>query len=195
MADAVANCNSYPLPVDCSYSSSSIEQANVIGTLPGEVYVLLVTNFANSVQSITVSDAPSNTATTDCSIVVLPVELTRFSGVRQERIVELNWITATELNNDFFVVERSKDGVSWMAFDVVKGIGTTSSHSSYQSTDEAPFDEINYYRLRQTDFNGDVKFSNIISVSNTGDLKVNLFPNPGKSHVNVQFDESYSCLV
>ena len=182
-------------PVDCSYSTSAVEQANVASTTAGEVYVLLVTNFANSVQTISVNDAPSNTATTDCSIVPLPVELVHFSGVRNEREVKLNWTTATELNNHFFTAERSKDGLEWHSFDLVPGSGTTTSPTNYELTDAAPCDGITYYRLRQVDFDGSTDFSKIIAVDSEARLSLGVFPNPGKTSVLIQSERNYNSLI
>jgi hypothetical protein len=68
-ASASASCGSLPAPIDCSYSTSPTEQATVTGTIVGEVYVLIVTNYAAVSQDITLSVAGGNTATTDCSIV------------------------------------------------------------------------------------------------------------------------------
>lgn len=195
LATAVANCNAYGVPVDCSYSTAATEQANVNGTLAGEVYVLLVTNFANTVQTITVSDAATNTATTDCSIVPLPVELAQFSGSREGREVYLNWTTASELNNDYFLVERSKDAVNWSAFDVIQGAGTTTNTVMYNTVDENPFNGVNYYRLRQFDTDGKVHYSDVISVANETTLDLQLFPNPAQSKVIINSANKFNKLT
>lgn len=191
---AIANCNSYGIPLDCSYSTSAIEQANVSPVVAGEVYVLLVTNYANTIQTITLSDAPANSATTDCSIVPLPVELAFFSGHREGKTVKLNWATASELSNDYFVVERSVNGWNWQAFDVVTGSGTSSSMIHYESIDKNPSDQISYYRLRQVDFNGSVRFSDIISIDRAHDV-FKLFPNPSESVASIRSNHQFESIV
>lgn len=195
LANAIANCNSYGVPLDCSYSTAAVEQANVPGTLAGEVYVLLVTNFANTVQTISLNDAPGNTATTDCSNVPLPVELVHFSGMRKDREVVLNWTTATELENNYFAVERSSGGQEWQAFDIVFGSGTTTSPTEYSSTDSAPFEDITYYRLRQVDNDGSVNFSDVIAVDSEQTMTLEIFPNPGKTFVTVRSERNYEQLI
>ncbi|MCH2021277.1 MAG: hypothetical protein MK207_02255, partial [Saprospiraceae bacterium] len=71
-AAANAACGSLPLPIDCSYSISPTEQANIPGVNVGEVYILIVTNYASIVQDITLNIAAGNSATTNCSIVNPP---------------------------------------------------------------------------------------------------------------------------
>jgi hypothetical protein len=100
--NAQATCGTYGSPEDCSYSSAAVEQANIASVLPGDVYILLVTNYANTPQSITLVEAGSNTASTDCSIVPLPLELLSFSGEKSGSTVALNWTTASEKDNDYF---------------------------------------------------------------------------------------------
>ncbi len=195
VATATTNCNSYGLPLDCSYSTSAVEQANVSNVVAGEVYVLLVTNYANTVQTITLNDAPSNTATTDCSIVPLPVELALFSGYRDGKRVKLNWSTVSETNNSHFVVERSIDGLDWQAFDVVVGVGTTTSLTNYESIDSKPYDRISYYRLKQVDFDGSVNFSDIISVNNSAVGSFEMYPNPGNSVTALRSNASMNSIL
>lgn len=68
-AAASAACGSLSSPVDCSYSTSPAEQVNITGVSVGEVYIMVVTNFASVVQDISLGVAPGNTASTDCTIV------------------------------------------------------------------------------------------------------------------------------
>jgi hypothetical protein len=101
--------------------------------------------------------SPSNTA--------LPVELLFFTAqVNQQNIVVLNWATASELNNDFYTVERSLDGLSWELVDIVNGSGTTPLRNDYSTRDLRPYSGLSYYRLKQTDFDGTFEYSNIVSV-------------------------------
>ncbi len=183
-ANAVANCDSYGVSEDCSYSISATEQANVNGVVAGEVYVLLVTNYAAVVQTITLTDAATNTATTDCSIV-LSVELIDFNGVNVDNEIALSWITASEQNNSHFVVERSNDANVWTAIAVENGAGTTTSMQHYETMDRNPSNGDNYYRLKQFDFDGKMTISDIISVSSSGVNKVTVYPNPSNDRISV----------
>jgi hypothetical protein len=189
---AQANCNSYGLPLDCSYSTSATEQANVTGTVVGEVYVLLVTNYAGTVQTISINDAPSNTATTDCTIVPLPVELTNFDGHKLENEIILSWTTVSELSNDYFIVERSVDGNVWEAIDLVNGNGTTTQTTNYESIDRNFKGGTNYYRLKQFDFNGTIQYSDVIAIVANNDINVSLVPNPAKSNFVLSTSEYFT---
>lgn len=104
---------------------------------------------------------------TSCSFdpIVLPIELLVFSAKPIDSQVRLNWSTATELNNDYFTIERSVDGSNWEVVDLVKGQGTTAQQSDYELMDTRPFSGLSYYRLKQTDYDGTFSYSSIVSVS------------------------------
>jgi hypothetical protein len=69
---------------------------------------------------------------------ILPVELTEFSGTCVPKGVQLNWATATELNNDYFLIEKSTDGYNWATIDKVKGSMNSITATKYVSIDNAP---------------------------------------------------------
>lgn len=184
-ATAVATCDAHAVPLDCSYSTAAIEQAVVNGVVAGEVYVLLVTNYANTVQTITVDEAASNSASTDCSIVPLPVELVDFEGSNLGSQVQLTWSTVSERENDFFIAERSTDGKNWTSFAMIDGAGNSNVIRNYEVVDTNPQGAIAYYRLKQFDFDGSITTSDIISVSRNGSADAQLYPNPAKDQVKV----------
>jgi len=101
--------------------------------------------------------------------IVLPIELLSFEGQNKEEYNSLTWVTASETNNDYFLIERSHDGLNWFILDKIKGGGTTSSKSFYSYNDlEYNRSLTNYYRLSQTDFDGKREYFDLISVkSNT----------------------------
>ena len=95
----------------------------------------------------------------------LPVELLTFNAeCHPQGGTELSWATATEQNNDFFLVERSNDGVMFEPVGIVPGSGTTSQPSEYSYLDRTAAVGINYYRLSQTDFDGTTDKLKTISV-------------------------------
>ncbi len=114
---------------------------------------------------------------TDAS-VPLPVELTSFTVRALASSVQLDWETASELNNDFFAIERSKDAEVWEDIAIIKGAGTTAQATRYQAFDNLPLGGRTFYRLRQTDFDGQFAHSNIVSINFNGTLYVHIFPNP-----------------
>lgn len=192
IATAITDCNSYGLPLDCSYSIAATEQANVTGVLVGEVYVLLVTNYAGTVQTISINDAASNTATTDCSIVPLPVELVNFDGHKLEEEIILSWTTVSELNNDYFIIERSIDGNIWESIGFENGNGTTNATTNYGFIDRNFKAGTNYYRLKQFDFNGNIQFSDVFAIVANDDINVSLVPNPAKTNVAISTSEYFT---
>jgi len=114
---------------------------------------------------------------------VLPIELTYFRVYNNENTITLKWETATEINNDFFTIERSEDGVNFYAIATLDGAGNSYSTIAYSSLDNNPVNGINYYRLKQTDYNGAFSYSNLQSVNvkryTIKEIKeVSIYPNP-----------------
>lgn len=108
----------------------------------------------------------------------LPVELIMFKARPSKDVIKLNWKTASELNNDFFSVERSLDGENWLQITTVEGAGTTNKTTEYNVLDHQPVEGVSYYRLRQTDFDGKISFSSIEQVNFIGQTMIQAFPNP-----------------
>jgi hypothetical protein len=95
----------------------------------------------------------------------LPIELISFQAIINDQKVEIRWTTATEINNDFFTMERSLDARDWGILGTVNGAGTTSQVQKYSFTDNFPHDGIAYYRLKQTDFDGSFEYFGPIAVA------------------------------
>ena len=95
----------------------------------------------------------------------IPVELTSFTANVVEGNVILNWITATELNNSGFDIEKSIDNSTWNKIGFVDGNGTSTEIHNYSFADQTPFVGTSYYRLKQIDFDGTTEYSNIIEVT------------------------------
>lgn len=95
----------------------------------------------------------------------LPVELISFEAHPDGNTVALSWVTASEINNDYFTLERSQNGLDFTVFQSLPGAGNSTGTLNYNSTDETPFDGLTYYRLRQTDFDGTFAYSDIVTVN------------------------------
>ncbi|GAB3197407.1 hypothetical protein ABID22_003444 [Pontibacter aydingkolensis] len=106
-------------------------------------------------------------AEADSGPSIMPVELKNFKAKLISNEVELNWETASEENNDHFVVERSSDGHLFEGIGLVNGAGTSNQVTSYTFTDEHPLNGTSYYRLRQVDTDGSHTYSHTISVQKT----------------------------
>ncbi len=125
---------------------------------------------------------------------LLPVELTLFKGVNTEgKGVVLEWRTATEFDNAGFYLQRSNDGRFWDELALVPGHGTTTEEKSYFFTDQNPEPGINYYRLRQVDYDGQFEYSKVISVEVRLDAgNLGLYPNPARNMVTLDFQSDYA---
>jgi hypothetical protein len=95
----------------------------------------------------------------------LPVEWLTTNGSCANNNALLRWSTATEQNNNFFTIERSVNGTSWTAIATLQGAGNSTMVSNYQFVDPLPLTAITYYRIRQTDFNGNSSHSPIMIIS------------------------------
>lgn len=110
----------------------------------------------------------------------LPISLESFGGSVEGGDAYLKWTTVSELNNDFFTLERSWNGKSFLPVgDNIKGAGTTKVRQHYEVVDSfVPYGKI-YYRLKQTDFDGQYTYSSVIMLENKPkELKLEVVPNP-----------------
>jgi hypothetical protein len=117
---------------------------------------------------------------------VLPIELLSFSGEPNGEDVLLQWSTASEINNDYFTVERSEDAADFSEIGRLKGAGNSNSLLDYLLVDGHPYKGINYYRLKQTDYDGKYTYSKTVAVlmDNSGQTSINIFPNPANTILN-----------
>lgn len=92
---------------------------------------------------------------------ILPVSISLWEATNLDKSVLLEWSTASEENNDYFTIERSFNGVSWVAIGKVNGAGTTTVENFYSFEDKKPVEGISYYRLKQTDYNGEYSYSSV----------------------------------
>ncbi len=113
----------------------------------------------------------------------LPIELKFFKAKVTPNSVILNWVTETELDNDFFTIERSADGVNWDPLLTIDGAGTSKESISYEAADEMPMPGGQYYRLKQTDFNGQFSYSPMVFIwFEDNNDPIRIFPNPTNAY-------------
>jgi len=125
-------------------------------------------------------------------VTALPVILLSFSGVAVNNTINLDWVTASELNNDFFMVERSMDGVNYDEITQINGAGTSNIENKYSYLDTEPLSGANYYRLRQVDFDGSFEYTKVILVFMLENhKKLQVYPNPSNGTVNIVFNEQF----
>ncbi len=115
----------------------------------------------------------------------LPVKLEYFTAEKKdERSAIVKWATASEINNDHFEVERSADAQQWTRIGTVPGAGNSNDHLDYSLDDNDPLPGINYYRLKQVDYDGQYEYSDIAEVEFSGEegmhsaTVMTIYPNP-----------------
>jgi hypothetical protein len=119
-------------------------------------------------------------------LVSLPVNLINFSAKKQEKFVKLDWQTSEESNNQGFEIERRLDSGMWEKVGFVDGNGTTKENNTYAFLDLNPLPGMNYYRLRQLDFDGKVELSRIVGVKMDSEKLLKIYPNPTTGIINIE---------
>jgi hypothetical protein len=117
----------------------------------------------------------------------LPIELLTFDLFVEQDLVHVFWETASEINADYFEVQRSIDGKRWDNIGTIAAQGNSNSATHYAFTDDEPFEGRSYYRLRMVDVDGSFSFSPVKSVlfSSASSSYIDLVPNPANSLVQM----------
>jgi hypothetical protein len=165
-------------------SDKFVEDLNVV---PGQVYVMIIDNWTTSGQPFNLIFTPGS-AVLDCT--PLPIVLESFNGKAQDLNNLLEWTTVSEVNNQYFIIEKSKDAIDWNMLDRIDGAGNSNQLLHYSLIDHTPY-QTTYYRLVQVDFSGEKKTFNMISVKREGSgaTKGNIlsfYPNPITNRVFIQ---------
>lgn len=113
-----------------------------------------------------------------CGNGPLPVSLLFFRGQLDQTRIVTNWATASELNFDYFEVERSVDGKDFRVLGKIDGNGTTNVRHDYSYIDENPIIGFNYYRLKSIDFDGYTEYFKVVAVDFSGKKEFSISPNP-----------------
>ncbi len=155
-----------------SYSSPTITLSGISNTHIG----------SNSTKYITIGSA-------NISSTPLPVELTDFTAACEDKNISLHWVTAMELHNDYFVIERSEDGSNFSAIGIMFGAGNSNTLISYTWQDASPLNTLSYYRLKQMDYNGEYAYSKTISIAGCRKEQAStVYPNPVSTAFNIAIE-------
>jgi len=123
----------------------------------------------------------------------LPMTLISFDAkLNSSKQVEVTWVTASEINNDYFTVQRSTDAHTFESIGNVDGAGNSTVTLNYSYLDKYPLSGVSYYRLKQTDFDGTVSYSEIAAVNNADKsaVDVTIFPNPVTDYALISVSSS-----
>ncbi len=159
-----------------------------LNCLAGETYIICIDNWTQNYQGFTLTFG--GTANIDCTPLVLPVTLIGFEGHTAGIKNDLTWTTSAEINSAAFTIESSENMQNFSAIGNIPAAGNSSSPMYYQFTDDHPFSNT-YYRLKQTDGNGQFFYSDIISVENRRAGNFSIYPNPAiNGEIHIRYAES-----
>jgi hypothetical protein len=166
----------YPNGIYCYYATVDINHNSAYPYLVGPTFYGVKTGAK-------VTSVPAGTTT----YAPLPIELISFDGEYKNDVVQLHWVTASEINNDYFTLERSIDGQNFIKIADIKSSGNTNENTYYQYEDNHFTVGQIYYRLKQTDFDGSYTFSNIIGFNIDKPIsEMKVFPSPSADFIAIQ---------
>lgn len=133
--------------------------------------------------------SPFTLASKSGSSNMLPIILIDFSVKCMDHIPQINWSTASEINNSHFEIETSEDAVNWKAIKIIPGAGNSTVVKNYKYTYEFTKSSKCFYRLKSVDFDGQYYFSKLLFLENceSADVEFKLFPVPSKGVVFLDF--------
>ncbi len=133
----------------------------------------------------------TNVAPPLCLLIVLPIELLYFEADCMNNKVKVKWATVSEIGNNHFTIERSKDAIIFETVGILKGAGNSKNLINYYFDDIKPLNGTSYYRLKQTDYNDKSEYSKMASVNCNGEVKnVNVYPNPISEELTIEIEGS-----
>ncbi|BDS14711.1 T9SS type A sorting domain-containing protein [Aureispira anguillae] len=196
--------NTYTLSFDCSRRTNcgptlQSMDININGgalstsvSRNGTAFAWVNESFSFTATATTHTITFDGTSTSTCGLIIndvslasapntLPIIVERFEVAIVNQTAQINWSTVTEINNAFFALEHSTNGLDWNLLDKVDGAGNSSLELDYALTHFNPVVGYNYYRLKQVDFDGKFTYSNVIVAefkSAYNYPKITVSPNP-----------------
>ncbi|MBN8703175.1 MAG: T9SS type A sorting domain-containing protein [Bacteroidetes bacterium] len=123
--------------------------------------------------------------------IPLPIQLVSFNAEPENNThVNVWWETASEVNNEYFVVERSQDAKKFEPILWINAKGNSYTKINYSIVDSFPFQGVSYYRLKQIDFDGEYSYSNLVAVMLKNE-SINIFPNPANDQIMILVNDEY----
>lgn len=178
--------------VDNNQALTNLDEFNSLTTINGPLTIASNSSLSNCVSN-GICDFLAGTGTAiisnnavgcnsvpqvEAACLAAPVELTYFRGKYENESVVLSWQTASEKDNDYFIVEGSTNGHTFEYLGQVKGNGSTTAVSNYQYFRHKPTEGRHYFRLKQVDFDGHFEYSGLVTVLVESKRNFEIFPNP-----------------
>ena len=155
------------------------------GTYTLEVFMRVTTNGVDAAAEIFDNNGGSNYIATFEVTSTMPV---RFAAVLVNTVKDGNQVTfstSSETNNSHFEIERNTSSRQWLKLGSIEGAGTTQAKQDYIFFDSQPALGLNYYRIKQVDFDGTFSYSQIVSANWVDKPKISLYPNPASEQVQI----------
>jgi hypothetical protein len=198
-------------PVRCNWNATSSGGTGIVNSIPpggnagnyepalnviaGQQYIICFSNWSSANTTVPLNFFGS--ASVSCS--PLPIELLSFNGENAGDYNMIKWETLIEINNSHFNIEKSIDGKNFISIGELKAAGNSNSTISYNYADNKLEHLLYYYRLKQTDFDGQFTYTDIIAIKTQGELFSisEVYPNPFNSDVSldVSAGEKYDCQI
>ncbi|QHT70707.1 T9SS type A sorting domain-containing protein [Rhodocytophaga rosea] len=146
---------------------------------------------------VTATEATNNSQTTYIytlgSIVnALPIELLYFKANLVSKEVQFSWATAKEVNNDYFTIEKSADGIHFDIFIEVDGAGNSQEIRKYSAIDASPYNGVTYYRLKQTDLDNKFEYSKTIAIHTNSTISNTFVYSPESNQIHISYGQEGS---
>jgi len=135
-----------------------------------------------------------NTYTINATLVSpspLPISLLYFNGLNEQFYNSFSWSTSTEINNDYFTLEKTTDALNFIAIEKTNGAGNSNTLRYYSIIDYHPTEGLSYYRLKQTDFDGKYTYSKLVTIDVPSQLTedFNIYPNPFSTSATIVIND------
>jgi hypothetical protein len=135
-----------------------------------------------------------NTYTINATLLspsTLPIGLLYFSGLNEQSYNSFSWSTSTEINNDYFTLEKTTDALNFIAIEKTNGAGNSNTLLYYSIIDYYPTEGLSYYRLKQTDFDGKYTYSKLVAIDVSSQLTedFSIYPNPFSTSATIVIND------
>lgn len=166
------------------------------GTADLTIPLTLIANRRDETVTATWTFSSTNPGGDCASAMPLPVQLSHFNAEAKSGTTTISFTTATEVNNDYFTISRSADGKIFENIGEVDGSGNSHQEVHYEFVDEKPIAGISYYRIMQTDYDGQYSYSDVKSVRHNGWSNLSVTPSTTAGNLYVTTDmDNYSINI
>jgi hypothetical protein len=186
------NCNGVAtVSVICGEAPYTYQWSNAVTVSNTTLTTSSISGLCPGVYQVTVTSNCNYTYTSIYNLqCALPIELVSFNGSCDGSDSKLEWSTASETNNDYFTIEKSKDALIFEKVADVDGSGNSATLKTYEFNDLDAYEGISYYRLKQTDFDQNFKYSKLISIKcEVRNFILDIYPNPSPGSLNISNTE------